>query len=101
MKGFFTPVPDGRYELKAFAVDEERIKMISRRVAEYAEKGKRLEGREEARKGGRSELRLRAQRKTLLFIIERIIACIKQPSTNWLRRSRINELGLGRQLMVC
>lgn len=24
MKGLFTPVPDGRYELRAFAVDEER-----------------------------------------------------------------------------
>lgn len=24
MKGLFTPVPDGRYELKSFAVDEER-----------------------------------------------------------------------------
>ncbi len=24
MKGFFTPVPDGRYELRSFAVDEER-----------------------------------------------------------------------------
>jgi predicted ester cyclase len=29
MKGFFTPVPDGRYELKAFAVDEEHYKVIA------------------------------------------------------------------------
>ena len=31
MKGLFTPVPDGRYELRSFAVDEER-----RNVSAYA-----------------------------------------------------------------
>jgi predicted ester cyclase len=29
MKGLFAPVPDGRYELKAFAADEERNKVIA------------------------------------------------------------------------
>lgn len=29
MKGLFTPVPDGRYELRAFAVDEPRSKVMA------------------------------------------------------------------------
>lgn len=29
MKGLFTPVPDGRYDLQAFAVDEERSKVMA------------------------------------------------------------------------
>lgn len=28
MKGLFTPVPDGRYELRAFAVDDERHSVL-------------------------------------------------------------------------
>jgi len=29
MKGLFTPVPDGRYELRSFAVDEERGNVLA------------------------------------------------------------------------
>ncbi len=29
MKGFLTPVPDGRYELRSFAVDEDRINVTA------------------------------------------------------------------------
>lgn len=29
MKGLFTPVPDGRYELRSFAVDESRNKVMA------------------------------------------------------------------------
>ena len=29
MKGLFTPVPDGRYDLRAFAVDEERSTVMA------------------------------------------------------------------------
>jgi predicted ester cyclase len=29
MKGLFTPVPDGRYELRSFAVDEERGRVMA------------------------------------------------------------------------
>ena len=45
MKGLLGPIPDGHYELKAFAVDEERGAVVAAAVFHGTQTGGRQDGR--------------------------------------------------------